>query len=325
MDAVLDLGLMEALLQYGVATRLGIKWTEHPVLLVDNPLWGRETREALVQMFFTKFDVPALFLGRAPVLAAFAIGKHSALVIDCGESAVRVGPVYEGYLLRAGHLHQATLGGAALSDQTRLMLAQQAGLPTIHIPQQVAHKFAVELGQPAKFEPRMLEGATESFVQYHQRLVMDDLKEAVVQISELPYNETELSRRPPKYFEFPDGYNRNFVAERFRIGEQVFYPLEHRYLTPQKSATAADGGEEGKPAEDAAAAPVGLTEMIQKSLQLCDAEVRSSLMNNVILTGGGASMAGLAERLNYELGHLPSYVSCGGVGVDRISSVLSFR
>ncbi|PJF17329.1 hypothetical protein PSACC_02825 [Paramicrosporidium saccamoebae] len=290
---VLDWNLLEKLLVHSVGEKLGAKWTEHPVLFVDNPMWSRETREKLVQMFFDKFDVPAVFLGRAPVLAAFAMGKHSALVIDCGASAIRVGPIFEGYLIKAGALHQPLLGGDALTSQARTILLDDLKIGPLHIPQQVEHKFPVELSQPAKMEPKMLKDVTDSFMTYHQNLVLDDFKESTVQISELSFNGTELARRPPKYYEFPDGYNRNFVIDRFRLGEQLFHPGQFRHQT-------------GEPAPSSV---IGLAELINKSLQQCDAEVRGSLIGNLILTGGGSSLNGLSERLNFELGRMPTYIS----------------
>lgn len=275
-----------------------MRWADHPVLLVDNAAWSHETREQLVQMIFDRFDVPALFLGRTPVLAAFAMGKHTALVVDCGASAIRVSPVFDGYLIKAGALHQTLLGGDAISEQARLMLVGEAKIGSIHIPQQIEHRVPVELGQPAKAELRMLPNLTDSFLAHQTRLVLDDFKETVAQISETPFNDRELAMRPPKFYEFPDGFNRNFGLDRYRLGEQIFNPGNFRYKIDPDSAAAA-----------AAPAPVvGLAELIHKSLQQCDVEVRNALVGNLVLTGGGSSFNGLSERLNYELNRLPAYV-----------------
>lgn len=287
---VLDWGLFVGLLNHVIVEKLGAQWAEHPILFVDNPSWSRETREKVVQVLFEKFEVPALFLGRAPVLAAFAIGKHSGLVVDFGASSIRVGPVCEGYLIKTGVMQQPLLGGNALSEQSGVMLMEECKMESIPIPQQVAQKRPVDLAQLPDFEPRQLKGVTESFIGYHRSLVLDDFKESVVQVSETPYNPSDLSRRPPKFYEFPDGYNRNFTAERFRIGEQILNPGQFRY--------ACDG---------TGVSLHGLTDLIQKSLLQCDAEIRNTLIGNLILTGGGSSLTGLSERINYELGQIPSF------------------
>jgi len=46
----------------------------------------RAVREKQVQLLFEKFSPPALFLARHSVLASFAVGRPSSLVIDCGAS-----------------------------------------------------------------------------------------------------------------------------------------------------------------------------------------------------------------------------------------------
>lgn len=47
------------------------------------------------------------------------------------------------------------------------------------------------------------------------------------QVSEIPYDEHMMNQRPQKPFEFPDGYNNSFGAERYRVPEIMFNP---RYI-----------------------------------------------------------------------------------------------
>jgi hypothetical protein len=59
-------------------------------LMVAEPAHVRpEQRERLVQLLFETFRPPALFLAKANVLASFAVGRPTSLVIDCGASGVR--------------------------------------------------------------------------------------------------------------------------------------------------------------------------------------------------------------------------------------------
>lgn len=293
---VLDWNLLENLLNWAVSKKMGCNWNEFPILLLDNPFWGKEVRERLVQLFFDKFDIPAIYLGKSPVMAAFAMGKHTALVIDCGASAISVTPVCEGYLIRGAMLRESLLGGDANSEQARLLLTHELHQEPLYISQQIRSKSAVELGQPAQFETQTLPSITESYLAYHQKCLMDDFKESIAQVSENPFNERDLMMRPPKFYEFPNGFNKNFGLERYRLGEQIFNPKGMRYNFAMETDKA-DGN-----------SPSGLAEMINQSLQLCDVEAKGSLVANIILTGGGASMHGLSERLNYEMNRLPSYV-----------------
>lgn len=46
-----------------------------------------------------------------------------------------------------------------------------------------------------------------------------------------------------------------------------------------------------------------------QSLAACDADLRTVLLGNVVLAGGGSLFAGLGERLNNELGRNFAHVS----------------
>ena len=125
---------------------------------------------------------------------------------------------------------------------------------------------------------------------------MDELKESVVQIPESPFNPSELALRPPKYFEFPTGFNRNFVLERFRVGELLFDPSK-RYKA----------SEVNEMSDVTSSPPLGLVDLVSKSLGLCDVDMRSTLVGNIIVCGGGSLLSGLSERINIEFSKLSNY------------------
>ena len=49
---------------------------------------------------FEKYNVPAFFLVKNAVLAAFANGRSTGLVLDSGASHTSAIPVHEGYVLQ---------------------------------------------------------------------------------------------------------------------------------------------------------------------------------------------------------------------------------
>jgi len=59
---------------------------------------------------FEKFDTPAFFLSKDAVLSAFASGRATALVLDCGGSCSRVSPVHDGYILKKGVIKNKLAG-----------------------------------------------------------------------------------------------------------------------------------------------------------------------------------------------------------------------
>lgn len=295
---VLDVKLLESLLNY--ATRqLDIKWTDYPVLLVESPQWESSVRETLASLFFDTFEVPAVYFGPTAVLAAFAQGKHNALVVDMGAAAVRVAPVHDGMMERGGCLSEPFIGGNSLSQQVHILLEERMKIP-LHIYQEVVSKMPVPLGKPAIYEARPLEEATESFLVYHQRQLCDDFKESMVQINEAEdFDKHDLAMRPTKFYEFPDGFNQSFGLERYQLGEMFFHPSTFRFDPPME----VDPSSKGDGAlEREKGSLKGLAEMIRSCAGQVDGEYRRDAASNVIITGGASSVHGLSERLTRELG-----------------------
>jgi len=54
----------------------------------------------LTEIFFEKYNVPALFISKNAVLTAFSQGKPSALILDSGSTTTSVTPVCDGFVLQ---------------------------------------------------------------------------------------------------------------------------------------------------------------------------------------------------------------------------------
>ena len=65
----------------------------------------------------------------SPTLAAFAAGRASALVVDCGGGSTSVVPVVDGYVLRTP-IMRSSRGGEWLDDQVREVVEKQQSLQT---------------------------------------------------------------------------------------------------------------------------------------------------------------------------------------------------
>lgn len=103
MDAeglVTDWDILEKIWAYALKTRLQVDPVEHP-LLVTEPAWNTSAnKEKMAELAFEKFNVPALYAAKSPVMSAFASGKPTALILDVGGSTTSVVPVYEGLVLK---------------------------------------------------------------------------------------------------------------------------------------------------------------------------------------------------------------------------------
>ena len=294
---------LEFLWDEGVRRRLGFSAEEDlpPLILVESPvLWSQSARERLCQVAFEKFRVPALFMGKAPVLTVFESGRHTGLVVDIGAGAVSVTPVYDGYVLKNAAVVQRGFGSEWLSEQLRIALQEDLKInleKELRASCEIKSKQPVGLGESSNYELTSdASKLSESFLEYHRGKVLDELKESVVQIPESPFNPSELALRPPKYFEFPTGFNRNFVLERFRVGELLFDPSK-RYKA----------SEVNEMSDVTSSPPLGLVDLVSKSLGLCDVDMRSTLVGNIIVCGGGSLLSGLSERINIEFSKLSNY------------------
>jgi actin-related protein 4 len=99
---ILDWEANISLWQYAFEERLKTNTAEHP-LLVTEPAWNsQQNREKTLEVCFEKFQVPAFYMAKQPVLASYAIGKHTALVVDLGAQMTSVTPVSEGLVLKKG-------------------------------------------------------------------------------------------------------------------------------------------------------------------------------------------------------------------------------
>ncbi|OZJ06401.1 hypothetical protein BZG36_00662 [Bifiguratus adelaidae] len=282
---VQDWELYEQLWSYAFNNKLRIDPAEHPLLCTE-PAWNPpENREKLTELAFEKFGFSAFYLAKDAVMTAFAVGKSTALVLDTGSSVTSVVPVYDGYVLKKG-IAKESLAGDFISEQLKEQLKQELGIDIV--PQyKVASKTAVKAGKAPEYQVREREGTTDSYHEYQQARVLQEFKESVCQVSEMPYDEHTLSVRPQKTFEFPNGYNNNFGVQRFRVPETMFNP-QHIIKQPA----------------DEQFNPISYSRLVYQSMSHCDIDLRPLLLNNVVVTGGNSLWQGFNERLNHDLPQL---------------------
>ena len=72
---------------------------EQEILLTEPPLNPKENREKMTTIMFEEYNVPYLYIGNQAVLALYASGRTTGLVIDSGEGITHTVPIYEGYAI----------------------------------------------------------------------------------------------------------------------------------------------------------------------------------------------------------------------------------
>ena len=90
---------MEQLWHHTFYNELRITPVDHPILLTEAPLNPRTYRAKTTQIMFETFNVPAFYLSNQAVLSLYASGRTVGIVLDSGQDAIRVVPIYESYSL----------------------------------------------------------------------------------------------------------------------------------------------------------------------------------------------------------------------------------
>lgn len=248
---------------------LRVKTSEQP-LMITEPAWNQSAlREKSLEIAFEKLHVPASYLLKSAVAAAFAAGKSTALVVDVGHSVASVTPVYDGLVLKRGMQKQEYAGEALNEAVNQVFKARNIEIPP-HFS--VRSKGSAEDGKGAVLN--MPEGLADSFLTAERTRVVEEFKETVLQVYEAQYNDSQVEQRPARIFEFPTGHQVPFKAERFKISEALF--------SSDDTHTSIQG-------------------MIKTALESTDVDTRPLLLQNVIVTGGSTLIPGFEARLQHEI------------------------
>jgi len=274
-----DWDAFEQVLDYSYKRIVQSESELHPVLFSEAPWNKKDRREQLCELMFEKYNVPAFFLVKNAVLAAFANGRSTGLVIDSGATHTSAVPVHDGYVLQHA-IVKSPLGSDFLTGQCSQFLEDSK--VELVAPYQVKEKREVNEGSKAKWTRKSnLPEVTKSWHEYQIREVVRDFQQQVLQVHEQPYHEEPCSSIPAVEHEFPNGYHDDFGVERFKIAEALFDPSGIRGST--------------------SGAMMGAAHVVTTSVGMCDVDLRPALYSNVVVTGGNTLLQGFNERLNRDL------------------------
>ncbi|KAJ1526861.1 hypothetical protein ONE63_008419 [Megalurothrips usitatus] len=277
-----DWDLFEKVLDYTYSKSIQSESMLHPVLMSEAPWNVRSKREKLTEIMFEKYQVPAFFLVKNAVLAAFSNGRATALVVDSGATHTSAVPVQDGFVLTQA-IVKSPLGGDFISMQCKQYL-QDSDID-LTPSYQIASKEAVkEKEKPRYVKKKIIPEVTQSWHNYMTKKVVQDFQISTLQISETPYDDKSVSSIPSVHYEFPSGYHQDFANERFHIPEALFDPS----IVPMR------GGGVGN-------TMLGVGHIVTTSVGMCDVDVRPALYGSVVVTGGNSFIQGFPERLNRDL------------------------
>eukprot|EP01083_Nonionella_stella_P160260 523703_1 len=183
---------MEKIWHHTFYNELGVTPDEHPVLLTESPLNTKSNREKMTKIMFETFNVPRFYVANTAVLALYASGRTTGVVIEIQEGVIYTVPVYEGYALPHAVL-QLPFGMSDLTDYMTRILTERG----------------------------------YRFTTVAERATVRDILETLSYIA-LAYDDEmekcETSSELEKQYELPDGSTITIGSELFRAPEVLFKP-----------------------------------------------------------------------------------------------------
>ena len=167
---------------------------EYPVLLTEAPLQPKENRIRMAEILFETFGVPALYVATQAILALYAAGKVTGLVVDSGDGVTHVVPIQEGFLIRHA-VRRLNLAGRDITEYLAKLLTARG----------------YYFRSSAEME------------------IVRDIKEKLCYFALDYKQELEKAKKMPKAiaatYELPDGSILEIVEERFQAPEIMYHPI----------------------------------------------------------------------------------------------------
>jgi actin-related protein len=267
---VTDWDTLELVLRHTFSSELRADPAVHPLLIAEPLLNPRASREKLAELLFKTFDVPALYMADAAVLALAAVAEHGfasaecGMVVDSGDGTTHVVPVYEGHVIT----HAVQTLSIAGDDLTKSLM-QMIG--------------AAAEAKGYSFNSTLTEGSCNRGERaYHTARKMKEVTAYVALDFEA---EVAAQAQPPpddaeEPYDLPNGESLLIGNARFWAPEALFLPALLGRSEP------------------------GLPELVVNAVSGCDRDLTATMYGNVVLSGGTTLLPGLGDRLEKELREL---------------------
>ncbi|EFC39465.1 hypothetical protein NAEGRDRAFT_72694 [Naegleria gruberi] len=82
-----------------VFSQLQVDCENHPVLLTQPPCNPKQNREKMTEIMFETFRIPSMYVSIPAVLSLFATGRTTGIVLDSGDGATNIVPIFESHAL----------------------------------------------------------------------------------------------------------------------------------------------------------------------------------------------------------------------------------
>lgn len=303
----------DTLFGHSLHNSLGLDNSSHAVLYAEPNHNGRAARERLAELLFEKYELPALYLARSAVLAAYANGRTTGIVLDVGHSGSSAVPVVEGTILK-DRIVRTSIGGRSVREAMGALVTKRRIKlrPLWSFRSKVTRSEEGDMVLSQDLTELETPNVTSSFYRCAREAIIDEITASIARVREQPISDSSAplpSAAIP--YELPDGQTVDLGSETLIPGEStLFGKLPH--ITGQSTA-----GGDTRPSHIAAfaaqlaggstaagaqiAGSDGLHGLVLDALRRCDATLHRDMLAGVCLTGGASDMNGLFERLSVGL------------------------
>lgn len=315
--------------QYYFDQQLKVVGPEQPILITE-PIWTETSyRQQLVETFFENFEFSGIYLAKSPTCVSFQQGRSNCLVVDLGHDSVLVTPVIDGICLLKSSM-KTNYGGKFLSNEIQDYLIDTKKV-VMEPSFKIKSKIPTTYPDPPKYELKnnntiptsSSSSLSQSFLEFQNEKIYHNFKEILEVPEKNSSSGTTTNKDSSRLFELPTG--QSIVIDRFKIAESIFDPTIYKFTNsklsfppnngeisitqaneyrPLKRVRKNDDDDEEDSNQSTPKPEVnirGISQLISHTLSNIDIDLRASLANNIIVTGGISLISQLTERLYLEL------------------------
>lgn len=255
---------------------------------------------------FEKYQIGGLFLSKDAVLSCYACGKTSGLVVDCGADSTVFAPVVDGWVEAKG-VSRNKVGGRMMDQMLLYQLQrrlQRKPLPLYRLSKEVSTTLPAGAMEVISAEENTrLQGILPAFDAYMSLEMARDVKESNCKAANinLADNESTFASMPLSQYELPDGTVVDLGLERFQPVELFFNTSPLADLPRTELSQLYSGNHRYESLLPPAVADTSALRQLVETVFKCDSEHQSTMLGNIILTGGATAFEGLSERVKTEV------------------------